>query len=132
MALNVPDVGEKIALEAFINKTAPQDQSLRLFINNFSPSDTDVAGTHTIATFPGYANIALTGANWNAYAGGSVTYNAQQTFACSGVATDDVYGYYLLQSVSGILMWNERDATAPFAVRNNGDSYKITPTIGAN
>jgi hypothetical protein len=132
MSLNVPDVGENVALENFVNKTAPQDQSLRLFKNNLTPSDTDVAATNTVATFPGYANIALTGANWNAAASGSIAYNAQQTFTCSGVAIDDIYGYWLQQTTSTILMWNERDGAAPFAVRNNGDTVKVTPTITAN
>lgn len=132
MPLNVPDVGEKIALEAFVNKTAPQDGVLRLYINNITPSDTDVTATYTQAGFPGYAQIALPGASWNAYSGGSVTYSAQQSFTCSGVSTDDVYGYFIVQGTSGILMWSERDASAPRLVRNSGDVVRVTPTIGAN
>lgn len=131
MALNVPDVGEKIALEALVNKVAPQDQVLRLFKNNITPSDTDVAGTYTEAIFPGYAGIALTGASWGAYAAGAVT-NSLRTFTCTGVSVDDIYGYYLTQSVSGILIWSERDASAPRQVRVNGDTVTVTPTIGAN
>ena len=62
MPLNFPDVGENIALEAIVNKTAPQNLVVRLFRNNITPSDTDVAGTYTEAVFPGYAAITLTGA----------------------------------------------------------------------
>ena len=132
MALNVPDVGENIALEAFVNKTAGQNAIMKLFINNITPSDTDVAATYTEATFPGYAAITLAGATWNAAAGGTITYSAQQTYTCSGVATDNVYGYYMVQAVSGVLMWSERDGSAPFAIRNSGDAIKLTPTISAN
>jgi hypothetical protein len=132
MPLNVPNVGEAIALEAFVNRTAPQNGVLRLFRNNITPADTDTAVTYTEAVFPGYAAITLTGANWNAYSGGSITYNAQQTFTCSGVSTDDIYGYYITQLASGILMWSERDPAAPFAVRNSGDAVRLTPTIGAD
>ena len=132
MALNVPDVGENIALEAFVNKTAGQNAIMKLFINNITPSDTDVAATYTEATFPGYATITLAGATWNAAAGGTITYSAQQTYTCSGVATDNVYGYYMVQAVSGVLMWSERDGSAPFAIRNSGDAIKLTPTISAN
>jgi hypothetical protein len=132
MALNVPDVGENVALENFVNKTAPQNLVLRLFKNNITPSDTDTTATFTEAVFGGYVAINLTGATWGAAASGTITYGSQQTFTCNAVATDDIYGYYVNQVTSTILCWAERDASAPFAVRNSGDAYKVTPTISAN
>ena len=132
MALNFPDSGENLVLEMLVNKTAPQNLVLRLYRNNITPSDTDVAGTYTEASFPGYAAITLTGASWNAASGGSIAYGAQQTFTCSGTSTDDIYGYYVTQAISGTLLYSERDGAAPFAVRNSGDNIKLTPTIGAN
>jgi hypothetical protein len=133
MALNVPDTGENIALEALVNKTAGQNLVLKLYSNNLTPSDTDVAGTYTEATFTGYAAATLTGASWNAASAGTITYSAQQTFTRSATGTtENIYGYYVVQSGSGILVYSERDASAPFAVTNNGDAIKITPTISAN
>lgn len=132
MALNFPDVGENLALEMLVNKTAPQNLVLRLYKNNITPSDTDTAATYTEAAFLGYSGITLTGASWSAAAGGSITYGAQQTFTCTGASVEDIYGYYVTQTTSGILLYSERDTAAPFAVRNNGDNIKITPTIGAN
>lgn len=132
MALNFPDVGENLVLGMIVNRTAPENLSLRLFINNITPSDTDTTATYTVATFPGYANITLTGASWSAPSGGSIAYGSQQTFTCTGTSTDDVYGYYVVQVTSGTLLYSERDASAPFAVRNNGDNIKITPTITAS
>lgn len=135
MALNVPDSGENKALEHMVNKTAPENLSLRLWkTTNITPADTDTASTYTVveAAFGGYAAITLTGASWNAASGGSITYGSQQTFTCNASATEDIYGYFLLQVTSGVLMWSEKDASAPFAVRNSGDAIKITPTISAN
>lgn len=132
MALNVPDVGENKILEHIVNKTAPENLVLRLYKNNITPSDTDTAATYTEATFTGYAAITLTGASWNAASAGSITYSAQQTFTCSAVAVDDIYGYYITEVTSGVLIWSERDGAAPFAIRVSGDAVKITPTIGAN
>lgn len=132
MALNVPDVGENLILEMMVNKTAPQNLVLRLYKNNITPSDTDTAATYTEATFPGYAAITLTGASWSAASGGTISYSAQQTFTCSGVATDDIYGYYVTQVTSGTLLYSERDTAAPTAIRNSGDNIKITPTISAS
>lgn len=133
MALNFPDVGENIALEALVNKTAPQNLVLRLYSNNITPSDTDTAGTYTEATFAGYSAITLTGATWNAAASGSISYSAQQTFTRTSTgAPENIYGYYVTQFTSGILVYSERDGAAPFAITNNGDAIKITPTITAN
>ena len=132
MALNFPDSGENLVLEMIVNKTAPQNLVLRLYKNNITPSDTDTAGTYTEATFPGYSAITLSGASWNAASSGTIAYGSQQTFTCSGTSTDDLYGYYVTQATSGTLLYSERDANAPFAIRSNGDNIKITPTISAN
>lgn len=132
MPLNFPDSGENLVLGMITNRTSPENLVLRLFRNNITPSDTDTAGTYTEAVFPGYASITLTGASWNAPSGGTIAYGAQQTFTCSGTSTDDIYGYYVTQLTSGTLLYSERDAAAPFAVRNSGDNIRITPTISAN
>jgi hypothetical protein len=132
MPLNVPDVGENAILEMIVNKTAAQNPVLRLFQNNITPSDTDTAGAYTESTFPGYSAITLTGASWNSAASGSIAFGSQQTFTCSGSASQSVYGYYITQTSSGILLWSERDASAPFAIANSGDAVKLTPAITAS
>lgn len=132
MALNVPDVGENKILEALVNKTAPENLVLRLYSNNITPSDTDTAGTYTESAFTGYSAITLTGASWNSASAGSIAYSAQQTFTASGTPSGNVYGYYLTQLTSGVLMWSERDASAPFVIATSGDAVKVTPTITAN
>lgn len=132
MALNVPDVGENLAVGCFVNRLTPENGVLRLYSNNITPADTDVAGTYTEATFAGYSAITLTGASWTAPSAGATSY-AQQTFTRSSTgATENIYGYYLTQVTSGILMWSERDAAAPAAMTNAGDNIKLTPAIGAN
>jgi len=131
MALNVPDVGENKALEHMVNKTAPENLTLRLFQNNITPSDTDTTATYTEASFTGYAGITLTGATWGAASAGSIAY-AQQTFTCSGAGSQSIYGYYINQVTSTVLMWSERDASAPFTIAVSGDAVRVTPTITAN
>lgn len=132
MALNVPDVGENKIVEMVVNKTAPENLVLRLYSNNITPADTDTAGTYTEATFAGYSAITLTGASWGAGSGGTTTF-AQQTFTRSSTgATENIYGYYVTQATSGVLIWSERDAAAPAAMTNAGDNIKLTPTLSAN
>ena len=132
MALLVPYVGANIALEALVNKTAPQNLVLNLFANNITPSNTDTAVTYTAATFAGYAPAAISGTGWGSAASGVITYASQITFTCSTTgATNNIYGYYVTQTTSGTLVWAERDPAAPFGVTNAGDAIKITPTISA-
>jgi hypothetical protein len=132
MALNFPDVGENLSLEMIVNKTAPQNLVLKLYKNDITPSDTDTASTYTEATFSGYSAITLTGASWGTASSGTITYGSQQTFTCDDTATDDIYGYYVVQATSGTLLYSERDGSAPLAIRSSGDAIKITPTISAN
>src|SRR3569623_2047366 len=118
MALKFPTVGCNLALEAVVNKTAPQNLILKLFQSNTTPSDTDTAATYTEASFSGYAAATLTGTSWGSASGKSISY-AQQTFTCNGGGvSNSVYGYFVVQSTSGILLYAERDGSAPFTIGN--------------
>ena len=133
MALSFPDVGENLALEMIVNKTAAQNLVLKLYSSNTTPAEGDTAGTYTENTFTGYAAITLTGASWGTASGGTITYGSQQTFTRSTTGSaENIYGYYVVQATSGTLVYSERDASAPFAVTNSGDAIKLTPTITAN
>ena len=132
MAFLMPTVGENKALEHLCNKTAPENLVLRLFQSNTTPAEGDTAATYTEATFSGYAGITLTGASWGAAASGTISY-AQQTFTHDGGGTSNsIYGYYLQQATSTVLILAERDASAPFTMDTNGDNIKITPSISAD
>lgn len=131
MTLLVPDAGESLALQNFLNKAAPQDQKFVLFKSNTTPAETDTTATYTAADFTGYADAALTGANWtiSGTAPTSAGY-AQQTFTSSADQTaQNVYGYLVKQTTSGTLMWAERFTNGPYVIANNGDAIKVTPTI---
>lgn len=134
MALLVPNTGEVIALEALVNKTAPQNLVLRLYENNYTPTEADTAASYTEATFTGYSALTLTGSSWGAASPGapsSIAY-AQQTFTSSASQSKLVYGYYLTQASSGTLVYAERFSDGPYAITNNGDQVKVTPTITAD
>jgi hypothetical protein len=132
MALNVPHTGENAILEMLVNKTAAQNLVLELFQNNITPADTDTKATYTASTFTGYAAISLVAATWGTASAGIITYGAQQTFTATATAAQSVYGYFIYQTTSNILLWSERDASAPFAIANSGDAVKLTPILQAN
>ena len=130
MALVVPNVGEGRALNNFLNKVAPQDQTLKLFATNVTPAETDTTGSYTEATGGGYASKALTGASWTVTEGApSDGTAAQQTWTFTGPLTTNptVFGYFVIQTTSTILMWAE--AFTSFTPANNGDQILLTPKI---
>ncbi len=128
MSLSFPDQGENIALEAIVNKTAPQNLVLRLYSSNTTPGESDTEATYTECAMSGYSAITLTGASWGSASGGSIAF-AQQTFTFSGAGT--VYGYYMTQVTSGLLVYSERFSDGPYTYPSGGGTLKITPTITA-
>lgn len=131
MTLVFPNVGEEIALKALVNHTAPQNLVLRLFKNDKTPAEGDVAGDYTEADFTGYSAVTLAGGSWSYAAGnpGVISY-AQQTFQSSAdQSMQNIYGYYLTQVTSGILVAAERFASGPYPIKKNGDYIKPTPRI---
>lgn len=133
MALIVVNSGESIALKAMLNNTAGQDQKLKLFTNNHTPAFGDTAGSYTEATFTGYAAISLSGASWNFSGGDPTTASyAQQTFTSTAAqATQQVYGYFVVQATSGTLLFAELFSDGPYPIANNGDAISVTPTLTA-
>jgi hypothetical protein len=131
MALLVPNAAEDVMLQNILNKTAPQNQTLKLFKSNTTPAEGDTEATYTEADFTGYAAIALTGANWTITPGSPSTAAApQQTFTSSaGSQNQPVYGYFVVQTTSGKILWAERFADGPYTIVNNGDQIKVTPQL---
>lgn len=133
MAGIVANAGEELALKNFLNHTAPQNQVLKLFVNNVTPAEGDTAASYTEMSTQGYASKALTGTSWTVTPGApsSASY-AQQTWTFDGTGgATVVYGYFVVQAVSGVLMFAERFASPP-TIANNGDQIKLTPTITAD
>lgn len=131
MALLVPNNGEGDALDGFTGKTALSTLVLRLFSNNITPAETDVAATYTEYAAPGYGSITLTAANWVTTEGApSNTTYAQQTFTMSGAG--DAYGYYMTRNTGGRIALAERFSGAPFSIPSGGGTIKVTPVITAD
>ena len=129
MPLVVPNSAEQDMLEAFLNKTAPENLVLKLFTNNVTPGETDTAGTYTEASGSGYASIALTAASWTVTPGAPTqAAYPQQTFTFSG-ALGNVYGYFIVGATSGKIKFAERFTSAPYNIANVGDQIKVSLQI---
>jgi hypothetical protein len=129
MALVVPNVGEAKIFENFLNVTAPQTLTLKLYTNSHTPAESDTASNYTEASGFGYSAVTLTPGSWTITQGNPTTASfPQQTFTFTG-NLGNVYGYYVVQSTSGILMWAEQFSDGPYNIVNNGDQIKITLQI---
>jgi hypothetical protein len=131
MALLCPNAAEEVILSNFLNKVAPQDLVLKLYKNDKTPADGDDEGDYTEATFSGYADADLTGANWTITPGApSEAVYPQQTFTSdANQTTENIYGYFVVQTTSGKIMWAERFPNGPYPISNAGDAIKVTPKI---
>ena len=129
MTLLVANSSEVIIMENFLNKTAPQDLVLRLYSSDTTPSETDTEATYTETSGGGYLEESLTAASWTVTPGNPTTATYPEvTFTFTGAA-GNVYGYYVVQAVSGALMWAERFTNAPLNIQNAGDEIRITLQI---
>lgn len=115
MSIVVPNVMEVEVLNfIFLNL-----HKLRLFSNNIVPAETDTLASfvEVIPGASGYAEIDLHSANWVKTPGSpSVALYDPIEWLFTGVSggTGFVYGYYVVDAVSGLLRYSERFPTAPF------------------
>jgi len=128
MTLYVPEASLATMLEKILN----QSLTLKLYSNNVIPSAADTTATYTEVSGGGYVSKTLTFANWVITPGGPAValYNAFQDWFFTG-ATDapgTIFGYFVIQTTGGLLLWAERfpAATIPF-VSQNGSLIRIKP-----
>jgi hypothetical protein len=132
MPLTLADVGADCLLKIIFNNTRASggnNLTLKLFVNNVTPGDTDTASTYTVAVGGGYADKTLNMGSWTITPANdpSDAVYAEQTWTFTGALTTNttIYGYYVVDA-DGILQWAERLASS-FTPANNGDQLKITP-----
>ena len=132
MTIVIPSASEKTDLEFMLGATVPGDQTLKLYVNNHTIADTTVEGNLTEMSTHGYAAKTLTKTSWTVNAGSTgnpATANyAQQTWTFTAAAAVTVYGYYIIDSTTGKLLWIESFAASK-VIQNNGDQIIITPSI---
>lgn len=130
MALLVPDAGEVQMLTMALKKATVETQTIKLFVNNYTPVEGSVASSFTEMTTHGYAAKTLARADWTiaTNAGVSDATNLLQTWTFTAAAAVIVYGYFIIETTSAIILWAELFPT-PQTIQNAGDQIKITPKI---
>jgi len=129
MALVVPDEGEIELLKKLLkNTTDTENYLMRLYQNNYTPSGTTTAIDFTEANFSNYADKTIARIDWatpttnaNNKAESSV---AVQSWTC-GTVGNTIYGYYIIGSVSGKVLWAEKFAST--RVLEDSDVLNVYP-----
>jgi len=108
------------------------DVEIGLYQNNYTPVITSGAGDFTPASFGGYSGtIVMTG--WTASGGGWVTpryiiTHPDVVWTADGTSTNTIYGYYVLDGVSGDLLWAERRSGGGVVMGlASGQTYVVQP-----
>lgn len=128
MPLLIPTASENKLLEFLLGFSVPGNQILRLNVNNITPADADVAATYTEMSTHGYAAKTLTKTNWVIAQNAGVAEGtfAQQTYTFTAAAAVTVFGYYVTDVTTGLLIWAEKFNTGK-VIQFAGDQILITP-----
>jgi hypothetical protein len=128
MSLVVPNARELTILTDFLTPAL----TLGLYSNDRTPAGGDVAANYTPVAGGGYASKSLLIANWGLTAGTPTVgvYNAIQEWNFTGTTTapGTIYGYFVIETVSGLLKWAERfpSGSVPFTPIN-GSIIRVLP-----
>lgn len=130
MALFVPSVGETKFLEFALGVNAPSAISCHLYSNNVVPGDDDVVATYTEMAAGSYVSTLIQPADWTLVfrSKKAEARGVQQIFSFDISANIIAYGYYLVDSASGVLLAAER-FSQPKSLLYKGDRVIVTPKI---
>lgn len=130
----VPDAAKIEWMKRMLYANAGSENlSLRLFKNNITPADSDVAGTYTVADFTGYSNVTLTssqsGSTWpvptTSSNKGTATYQTTATWTATSDQT--VYGWYMLFASSGTIAASQAFGAGKPLIGASSDQLSIVP-----
>ena len=131
MTLIIPTDRQLVLLNTCLKIALVDDETLsvRLYNNNNIPMLTDTVDDYSEADFTGYERKTLLRSGW-----GDAALNsngvAQSTYSSTldwlaGEIGDDLYGYFVVGSTSGKLLWVE--AFSEVRHMQNGSTLVITP-----
>lgn len=133
MAIVFANVGEVLAMTwGFKSTSAPENLTLKIFSNNYTPVAGSTAGSFTECAISGYSAKTITRSSWgdpstNGSGKAEMAYAAQTwTFTGSGTC----YGIFVVGATSGTLIYAELFSSARTVT--SGDSLTYTPKLTGN
>lgn len=132
--LIIPNAG-KIwwATWAIQSTSTPENLTLRLFTNDFTPSSSSTSTSFTECTMTGYSAVTLSRSSWGTPAivnGAAVsTYGGSISFSCTGGSGATCYGWYVLGGTHTTTCMMASRFDLPF-VFTSGTTLNLTLTFG--
>lgn len=134
MAMLLTDSGATQICNSFFKKTNPaagNNLTMKLFVTDVTPADTDTAASYTEAVGGGYTSKPLVSTSFDVTTVGGIVQAsyAQQQFAFTGPLTTNtsIYGVFIVDA-DGVLICAEK-AAVTFVPANTGDIYAVTPVF---
>jgi len=131
MPIKVTNAGENLLLNQALKTSGGPDLLLKLYSNNYTPTDNSDSTDFTEATFTGYSAQTLARAGWddattNGDGKGESVFGTPQSWDATSAQT--VYGYWCeTDDTNGTVVWAERfDQSRALGA---GDSLTITPRL---
>lgn len=125
----ISDYGVQKGLDALTQNTPFSTSKVRLYSNNRTPSDSDVIGDYTEATFSGYSAVTLPAVpNSTVTAHVASASPSTVTFTLTS-GSQNIYGVYLTDSGNTNLLGAVRDPNAPVAMNTTVNTYQVTLTF---
>lgn len=135
MTAYVSNLGELAALKYLVGETAATERLIiRLFKNNFTPSESSITGDFTEASFLGYLEKTLNSiGGWTFTPGDTplAEYTPIAFVASADQTAELIYGWYAVRASTLDLVAYERFEGAPYSMQLAGDSIAITVKIRA-
>ena len=136
MALAVPICGEVRLLNMVLNTgSVNENPYLRLYTNSFDTANLNTLGitslTDVTSSAGAYGSTAklCAGSMWSVVSGTpSQASFAEQTFTFTA-SFGNVHGYYMVHSLTNILLFAEKFTGGPYNIVNSGDAIKVTPVL---
>ena len=106
----------------------PPSLNIGLFVNNHTPSWGDTNSAYTECTISGYSQVNIPSPNWIIFVGGGPPATVTGTpalYTVVGGSGQIVYGYFILDTNSGLYLAAEKFSTAWNP--SSGGSFAIVP-----
>ena len=127
MTIQIASYGAEVILKSLTGvSTTTETLKLKLYSNNFTPTNLSVLTDFTEVTGGGYTDKSLPSTAWT-LTGNAINTTAQIFNFTSGIG--NVYGYYLVGATSGKLIAAEKFTSGPYNIVGSGDSITVTATI---
>lgn len=126
MALILMEPADRAALEAMVGRGQPEPLVLRLFTNDFTPSELDTAEMYRECAAPGYAPASLDPDSWEYHQHPPGVACSPRVFQTQESAT--IYGYYLTTD-GGVLAMAQRADEGPITLERPTDELVLAPAL---